>query len=92
MGFYYGYCTAVAKAYYYWPQIDLLMLSGFLYQWYEVEVIDAIVARMSFKKCFKKIMAGNFDVLIFQTCSGIWKEDFDFETHLHPTERSRAYI
>jgi len=44
------YCSAVSKADYYWPPIDLLVLSGILSDKYEVEVIDAIVEKLSPEK------------------------------------------
>ena len=72
------YRTTVIKAGYYWPPVDLLMLSGFLFQRYETVVIDAIVEKMNVKSCLSRIIEGSFDAIIFLTCSASWKEDFDF--------------
>ena len=36
------YCSNISKGKYYWPAIDLLILSGILGQSYEVDVLDAV--------------------------------------------------
>ena len=72
------YCTSVSKSNYYWPQIDLLCMSGFLNGKYSVSVIDAIVEKINFEECHQKIIEGDFDAIIFLTSSASWNKDFEF--------------
>ena len=34
------YCSGVSKAHYYWPSIDMLVLSGILGQEYDLDILD----------------------------------------------------
>lgn len=72
------YCSAVSKAHYYWPAIDLLVLSGTLSPFYEIEIIDAIVTRMDHQDCLKRIQKGEYKAVIFLSGTASWKEDFTF--------------
>ena len=72
------YCSHVSKGVYYWPGYDLLVLSGILSKEYRVEVLDAIISRMSFEECFSRIKEMDIDVIIFITGSVSWREDFSF--------------
>jgi len=45
------YCTSVSKAVYYWPQVDLILLSGILKNNFDIFVIDAIVEKFDEDKC-----------------------------------------
>jgi radical SAM superfamily enzyme YgiQ (UPF0313 family) len=72
------YCTSVSKSSYYWPQVDLLMLSGFLHRDYRVHVIDAIAQSMSPERCFSSIARLRPDAIVFLTCLATWKADFEF--------------
>jgi len=72
------YCTSISKSDYYWPAIDLLVLSGICSQEHEVYVIDAIMERWGEVKTRKKIREINPEVIIFVTCSASWKSDFHF--------------
>lgn len=74
------YCSAVSKARYYWPSIDLLILSGILSQRYEIDVIDAIIEKQNPDDCLKKINEGegNYKAIVFLTGTASWKHDFEF--------------
>ena len=72
------YCSHISKGIYYWPGCDLLVLSGILHKDYKVKVLDAIVSKMGFEECLKKIKDMDIDVIIFITGSVSWKEDFAF--------------
>ena len=72
------YCSAVSKANYYWPAIDLLVLSGILKDYYEVDVIDAIADRLKPRNCVKKIVGREYKAIIFLTGTASWKNDFEF--------------
>ena len=49
------YCSSSAKADYYWPAIDLLVLSGILSRDFNIEVVDAIVQKMSAEQTIRFI-------------------------------------
>ncbi len=72
------YCSSISKASYYWPPIDLIMLSGFLHQRYEVRVIDAIINRIPRERCLNEIVAWQPDVVIFLTGITSWPADLAF--------------
>lgn len=76
------YCTSVSKTEYYWPQVDLLALSGILSPHHDVFVLDAIAERLSFEASFNRIRAMGADAVIFLTCSASWDKDFDFVRRL----------
>lgn len=76
------YCSAVSKANYYWPPIDLLVLSGILWEHYEVEVIDAIAQKMDYEKCYQYISQNYYSAIIFLTGAASWKEDLSFISRL----------
>jgi len=72
------YCSAVSKAHYYWPAIDLLVLSGILSPYYEIDIIDAIASRLDPHACLKRIQEDEYKAIIFLTGTASWKEDFEF--------------
>ena len=49
------YCSGVSKANYYWPSIDLLVLSGILGQRYDVTILDAIVEGLTPEETRRRI-------------------------------------
>ena len=69
------YCSFTSKGNYYWPPLDLLVLSGILFEYYEVKVIDAVVEKLSSEDCFKKIIQENADTIIFLAGTASWKAD-----------------
>lgn len=72
------YCTSISKASYYWPQIDLLVLSGRLKDQYNVTLIDAIVEGLSPRLLFEKLSKETYKAIIFLTNSASLEEDFEF--------------
>lgn len=84
------YCSSVSKASYYWPPIDLIMLSGFLAERYEVRVLDAIIRRMPRERCLAEIVTWRPDVVIFLTGIASWPADLDFTRRIK--ERTGALI
>ncbi len=59
------YCSFSSKGSYYWPPIDLLVLSGLLRESCNVEVLDATVTRLSYEETRKKILKSDCDTIIF---------------------------
>jgi anaerobic magnesium-protoporphyrin IX monomethyl ester cyclase len=72
------YCSFTSKADYYWPPIDLLVLSGILKNNYQVVVIDAIIEKISNKDCLERVIGEKPDVIIFLTGTASWQADFEF--------------
>ncbi len=72
------YCSHMAKGNYYWPPLDLLVLSGILSEKYEVKVLDAIVSRIPAEQCLRQIKNMDIDTIIFVTGSVSWRKDFAF--------------
>ena len=76
------YCTSVSKTSYYWPQVDLLVQSGYLKDHHDLFVLDAIAERLSFESSFSRISKMGADTVIFLTCSASWNKDFAFVKRL----------
>ncbi len=76
------YCSNISKGTYYWPAIDLLILSGILGQSYEVDVLDALIERMSPEDCLAHILARDYKAVIFLTGSASWPQDLDFVSRI----------
>ncbi|MFC2091408.1 B12-binding domain-containing radical SAM protein [Elusimicrobiota bacterium] len=74
--------STVSKAGYYWPPIDLLILSGILKSRYDVFVLDALVERKSVDKCSDMISVISPDIVIFMSSVLSRKEDFEFAARL----------
>lgn len=71
-------CGESAKADYYWPPIDLLVLSGIISKKHDVEVLDAIIYRLSYKDTHKKILKIKPDAIIFLTSAVTFLSDLEF--------------
>ncbi len=71
------YCSKISQASYINPPIDLLLLSGRLYEKYHVHAIDSIAEKINEQQCLKKIKSENYDVIVFLTGSVSWIEDIE---------------
>ena len=60
-------CSETSKANYYWPPIDLLVLSGILNEKHEVKVFDANINRSSPEEAKKEIIEMKPDIIISLT-------------------------
>ncbi len=76
------YCSFTSKANYYWPPVDLLVLSGILSEHYEIKVIDAVVDKIATEECLERIIEWKPDSIIFLTGTASWKDDFDFISNI----------
>jgi len=72
------YCSSSAKASYYWPAIDLLVLSGILGSSYEVEVLDCIAQKASSTESLAKITRNKYDAVVSLSSTASKDEDFRF--------------
>lgn len=72
------YCSKVSKSNYLFHPIDLLMLSGWLAERYEIHVIDAIADRIDADRCLKIINDLSPDVIISLIGAVSLEEDIPF--------------
>ncbi len=70
------YCSSSAKADYYWPAIDLLVLSGILSSHFKIEVIDAIADNISADQVLQIVKKSAFRAVCALTSSASKDEDF----------------
>ncbi len=76
------YSSFSAKAAYYWPPQDLVVLSGLLTPHFELRVIDAVAGRLSREKVLRMIAAEDFSALVFSTGSASLLQDSAFAGEL----------
>ena len=76
------YCGHVAKGNYYWPATDLLYLSGFFRDGYDVHVLDAIVEGLDAEAAHGRIDAIRPDVVISMMAAISWGNDVAFLTEV----------
>ncbi len=81
------YCSQISKANYLYQPIDLVILAGILSKKHSVKVLDAIVERLNFNDCFKRIIKINFDMIIFLTGAVSWADDIRFVKKIYETEK-----
>ncbi len=68
------YTSYSSKANYYWPPSDLIMLSGWLRD-FELQVLDAIAAKISEEESLRRIAAFAPEAIIFTTGTATWEHD-----------------
>ena len=86
------YCSGVSKANYYWPSIDLLVLSGILGQRYDVTILDAIVEGLTPEETRRRIEQGEYHAIVFLTGVASWKQDFAFMAGIRKTSHPGLII
>lgn len=69
------YCSKVSKARYYYHPIDLVYLSGTLSEKFEVNVLDAIVEKLSPQQCITDILKIKPYAIIFLSSGPSFYED-----------------
>lgn len=73
------YCSFSAKADYYWPPQDLVILSGILSKNFAVDFIDAVALRLSRTDCLKLILtSADYDAVVFTTGNATFCQDLEF--------------
>lgn len=70
------FCTSTSRANYYMPPIDLLVLSGFLKESYDIEVIDCIVENINLRQLLDRLRDKSYYAIIFLTSASSWLIDF----------------
>ena len=84
-----AYCSAVSKADYYWPPIDLLILSGILDAGFDVDVIDAIAEKKTPRQVARAIREAGYDAIVFLTSTASWRQDFAFLGGIEKSGKNR---
>ncbi len=72
------YCTSISVGKYYWPQIDLLVLSGRLKADYEVTILDAVIERRTPASLLFELVQRDYRAIFFLTSLASYSEDFAF--------------
>ncbi len=72
------YCGHITKGNYYWPATDLLYLSGFFRDGYDVHVLDAIVEDLDPDESLQRVAAIGPDVVISTVAAVSWSTDMAF--------------
>jgi len=72
------FCSKTLKTGYVEHPIDLLILSGILFDEFKVDILDAAVLNLDYYGCFNKIDNLSPDIIIFLSGSASWIEDFNF--------------
>lgn len=72
------FCSKTLKTGYVEHPIDLLILSGILFDEFKVDILDAAVLNLDFHDCFNKIENLSPDIIIFLSGSASWINDFNF--------------
>ncbi|MFH1061448.1 MAG: radical SAM protein [Candidatus Omnitrophota bacterium] len=70
------YCSSATKANYYWPAVDLLVLSGILSEHFSIDVCDAIAQGLNPQDTLKKIINGSYYAVISLSSTASMDEDF----------------
>ena len=70
-----NYCSFSSKANYYWPPIDLLVLSGILSAKHDLSVLDANVEGLDFAGALERACSIAADVVVLVTGTASLKED-----------------
>jgi len=69
------YCSFSSKANYYWPPQDLIYQSGILNQEFSVEVVDAIINRLSEEQVLDIVRDSKPEAVLFTTGTATIKSD-----------------
>ena len=72
------YCAASSKTGHYWPQIDLLLNSGFLTREHEVLVLDAVVESLNPSQALSRVQAFDPEAIVALGSILTLKEDLEF--------------
>ena len=86
------YCSFSSKADYYWPPQDLIVLSGILSEKYKVEVIDAIINKISKEKCLDKILNSDYKAIIFTTGTATMTSDMELMEKVKKGKKDIKYF
>jgi len=72
------FCGHFAKGKFYWPPLDLVVLSGTLAAHFDVHVLDAVVSRLSVKSALRALQKLRPDAVVAAVAAATWTEDMAF--------------
>jgi len=72
------YCSASSKADYYWPPMDLLVLSGILKEDHDISVIDSTMSNHGLDQSLNEIKEVSPEIIIFVTSTPTIEKDMEF--------------
>jgi len=72
------YCSQVSKGAYYWPPLDLLVLSGVLKGHCEIKVVDALIAKLTPEATYGVIQSFSPDYIVALAGAASWNNDLGF--------------
>ena len=72
------FCSKTLKAGYVEHPIDLLILSGILFDSFKVDILDAAMLNLDSNRCLNRIKYLSPDIIIFLSGCASWVEDFSF--------------
>ena len=73
-----NYCSKISQAAYINHPIDLLFQSGYLCEIFNVQLIDAIVDKMTVTACLEKVIQNNPSIVFSLAGNATWPEDLLF--------------
>ncbi len=76
------YCGHFTKGRYYWPQLDLLIISGMLAREFQVSVADAVVESLDAEAAQSHVEAANPDAVVAVVAAVSWSSDMEFLSNL----------
>lgn len=72
------FCSKALKTNYVEHPVDLLILSGTLFDLFKVEILDATMLDLDCRQSFNRIKSLSPDVIIFLSGTASWGQDFNF--------------
>lgn len=72
------YCSHTSKATYNWGPFDLIALSGTLARDHSLQVLDAMIDRLTPDQAMERIARLDIDTIVFLTGAVSWDQDFAF--------------
>lgn len=79
------YCSHISKGKYYWPPLDLLILSGIFRNYFQVQALDAISQNLDYTRVHNFIRKMKPDYIVSVTGAVSWEEDMLFLSQIKRT-------
>jgi len=86
------FCSHLSKGTYYWPPLDLLVLSGWLKENFEVKVIDAQIKKQSLSDLMQQIKTISPDYIISVTGASSWSSDINILAKINQEVKTKFII
>ena len=70
-----NYCSPISKAGYYWQPTDLLVQSGHLAPFYDLDIVDAIVENLSVDYILDLVKKSEYYAILALSGTASWDQD-----------------